>query len=62
MGNRSWISDKARFDTNNGKAEFFAAAGAEEGAYTAGINKIIADKFFFSARMLETDYARFLFL
>ena len=52
--NRSWITDNARFNSTTAQAG--AAGGGEE--YRDVINQIVADKFKYSAKILETDYYR----
>jgi len=55
FSNRSWITDRARY--NSVKSEVTFTDGTEEDKdYVKQINKIVADKFKYSARILETDY------
>lgn len=50
--NRSWITDDARYNSTTTQAD--AKGGDAE--YRDSINKIVADKFKYSAKILETDY------
>lgn len=50
--NRSWITDKARYNSTTAQRD--ATGGDNE--YREAINKIVADKFKYSAKILETDY------
>ncbi|MBI2627758.1 sulfatase-like hydrolase/transferase [Candidatus Nomurabacteria bacterium] len=52
--NRSWITDNGRYNSTTAQAD---ATGGEE-AYRDAVNQIVADKFKYSAKILETDYYR----
>jgi phosphoglycerol transferase MdoB-like AlkP superfamily enzyme len=55
FSNRSWITDRARKNTVSG-AVTFTDGTTEDQDYVKKINRIVSDKFKFSARILETDY------
>lgn len=50
--NRSWITDRARYNSITGGVDD-KSVGSE---YVSGINKIVANKFKFSTKVLETNY------
>ncbi len=50
--NRSWITDKVKYNSTTAQAN--ATEGDNE--YQNAINQIVADKFKYSAKILETDY------
>ena len=50
--NRSWITDNARYNSTNAQAD----GEGKEKEHRDAINKIVADKFKYSAKILETDY------
>lgn len=52
--NRSWITDNAKYNSLTAQAD--ATGGNVE--YRDFINKVVADKFKYSAKILETDYYR----
>jgi len=55
FSNRSWITDRAMYNSVKGEVTF--TDGTEEDKeYVKKINKIVADKFKYSAKILETDY------
>ena len=58
--NRSWITDKAKYNAQTGKAEFFNEADADD-AYVKAINSEVGNRFAVSTRILEYDYWRILF-
>jgi len=55
FSNRSWITDTAMHNTTTGKTRFLDGT-KEDREYVKKINKIVADKFKYSQRILETDY------
>ncbi|MDF2521641.1 MAG: hypothetical protein K0R84_2269 [Clostridia bacterium] len=55
FSNRSWITDKASCNSITNEVTYQAAAKVQEG-YAEEINKIVEDKFKFSARILEKNY------
>ena len=55
FSNRSWITDRARKNTVSGAVTFTDGA-TEDQDYVKKINRIVSEKFKFSARILETDY------
>ncbi|MBI2889119.1 MAG: LTA synthase family protein [Candidatus Liptonbacteria bacterium] len=52
--NRSWITDKARYNSTVARKNEVE----ENAAYEEAINGIVADKFKYSTKILETDYYR----
>ena len=58
--NRSWITDRARYNSQPGKAEFIGAAGSDDD-YGKAISTEVGNRFAVSARILENDYWRILF-
>ena len=58
--NRSWITDRARYNSQTGKAEFIGAAGTDDD-YVKAISTEVGNRFAVSARILENDYWRILF-
>lgn len=58
--NRSWITDRARYNSQTGEAEFFGGA-APDSAYVKAINKEVGNRFAVSTRILDYDYWRILF-
>lgn len=57
FSNRSWITDRAMYNTQTGKV-VFTDGTKEDKAYVTAMNKTVADKFKYSAKILETDYYR----
>jgi len=55
FSNRSWITDRAMYNTTTGKATFLDGAETDK-EYVKQINRTVADKFKYSQRILETDY------
>jgi hypothetical protein len=55
FSNRSWITDRAMYDSSKGKVTFLDGTEKDD-EYVKQINRKIADKFKYSARILETDY------
>jgi hypothetical protein len=55
FSNRSWITDRARYNTVTDEVEFFDGT-VEDKAYVKKVNRIVADKFKYSAKILETNY------
>lgn len=55
FSNYSWITDRAKFDAAANKTTF--TDGTQKDAeYVRAINKTVADKFRYSAKILDTDY------
>ena len=55
FSNRSWITDRAMYDSTKGKATFFDGTEKDD-EYVKQINRKVANKFKYSAKILETDY------
>lgn len=55
FSNRSWITGRARFNAAANKTAFTDGTGKDD-AYVGEINKIVADKFKYSAKILDYDY------
>ena len=55
FGNRSWITDKARYNANTDRVENLSGKELPEG-YVARINGIVNQKFQYSALILDKDY------
>lgn len=55
--NRSWITDKARYNASTNTVENFTGKPLPEN-YVSQINRIVNDKFKFSADILDKDYYR----
>ena len=55
FSNRSWITDRAMYNSTTGKATFLDGAESDK-EYVKLINRTVADKFKYSQRILETDY------
>ena len=55
FSNRSWITDRARKNTVSGTVTFTDGT-TEDQDYVRKINRLVSEKFKFSARILETDY------
>lgn len=55
FSNRSWITDRARKNTASGTVTFTDGT-AEDQNYVKKINRLVSEKFKFSAKILETDY------
>lgn len=55
FSNRSWITDRAMYNTVSGKVKFTDGT-KDDSTYVSYVNKVVADKFKYSARILETDY------
>ena len=58
--NRSWITDRARYNSQTGEAVFYEGAGTDD-AYVKAINTEVGNRFAVSTRILEHDYWRILF-
>ena len=58
--NRSWITEKARYNSQTGKAEFFGDTEPDD-AYIKAINTEVGNRFTVSIRILDHDYWRILF-
>lgn len=57
FSNRSWITDRAIYNSTTDKVDFTDGT-IEDKAYVQKINRIVADKFKYSTKILETDYYR----
>lgn len=57
FSNRSWITDRAAYNTVTDSVHFYDGT-IEDKAYIKQINKIVADKFNYSAKILDADYYR----
>ncbi len=55
FSNRSWITDKARYNTSSNSVEYSSGHNADK-SYIEAINKIVSNKFKYSAKIIETDY------
>ncbi len=55
FSNRSWITDRAIYNSSTDKVTFLDGTESDK-EYVRKINKIVADKFKYSAKILETDY------
>ncbi len=57
FSNRSWITDRAMYNSLTNTVTFTDGTKGDS-TYTKAINRTVADKFKFSAKVLETDYYR----
>ena len=55
FSNRSWITDRAIYDSTKNKVTFLDGTEKDD-EYVKQINRKVADKFKYSAKILETDY------
>lgn len=55
FSNRSWITDRAIYNSSTGKATFLDGTETDK-EYVKLINRTVADKFKYSQKILETDY------
>lgn len=55
FSNRSWITDYARYNTKSSSAEYVEGIDKDI-KYIEAINKIVSDKFKYSAKIIDTDY------
>lgn len=55
FSNRSWITDKAKYNSVTNSIEY-TNGNSSESDYIKDINKIVSDKFYYSAKILDTDY------
>ena len=55
FSNRSWITDRASYNSVTNKVTFQDGTN-EDKEYVKKVNRIVADKFKYSAKILETDY------
>jgi arylsulfatase A-like enzyme len=55
FSNRSWITDRAMYNSQKNKVTFLDGT-QEDKEYVKKVNRIVADKFKFSTKILETDY------
>jgi hypothetical protein len=55
FSNRSWITDRAMYNSTRGKVTFLDGTEKDD-EYVKQINREVADKFKYSAKILETDY------
>lgn len=60
FSNRSWITDKARFNSITNTFTY-TNGNKKDPEYEKRINNTVANKFYFSARILDMDYYRRLF-
>jgi phosphoglycerol transferase MdoB-like AlkP superfamily enzyme len=60
FSNRSWITDKARFNSITNTFTY-TKGNKKDREYEKRINNTVANKFYFSARILDMDYYRRLF-
>ncbi|WP_242853167.1 LTA synthase family protein [Pseudobacteroides cellulosolvens] len=57
FSNRSWITDKARYNTASNSIEYTNGSKTDSN-YIKEVNRIVSDKFKYSAKIIETDYYR----
>lgn len=57
FSNRSWITDKARYNTVSNSVEHLNGNSVDK-SYIQAINRIVSNKFKYSAKIIETDYYR----
>ena len=57
FSNRSWITDKARYNAPKGRVENLIDTDLPED-YVKSINKMINNKFLYSSYILDNDYYR----
>lgn len=55
FSNRSWITDKAMYNAVTDSVTYTAGTKNETG-YVSTVNQLVADKFKYAAKILETDY------
>lgn len=55
FSNRSWITDYARYNTKSGSTEYVEGIDKDI-KYIEAVNKIVSDKFKYSAKIIDTDY------
>ncbi len=55
FSNRSWITDRAMYNSQKNNVTFLDGT-EEDKDYVKSVNKIVADKFKYSTKILETDY------
>ncbi|NLL04510.1 MAG: LTA synthase family protein [Clostridiaceae bacterium] len=55
FSNRSWITDYAQYNSKSGSAEYIEGIDKDI-KYIEAINKIVSDKFKYSAKIIDTDY------
>ncbi len=60
FSNRSWITDRAMYNSTTGKATFLDGTKTDK-EYVKLINRTVADKFKYSQKILEMDYYRKVF-
>ncbi len=58
--NRSWITDRAKYDAQTEKVTFFDGTESDE-SYVEAIQQEVSNRFAVSTRILENDYWRILF-
>ena len=61
LANRAWITDRARFDAYNGIVTNLDEENPVDDEYVQRIHQELADRFTYSARILDTDYYAWLF-
>ncbi len=55
FSNRSWITDKARYNTASNSIEYINETKADSN-YIKEVNRIVSEKFKYSTKIIETDY------
>lgn len=55
FSNRSWITDRAIYNSVTNEV-IFKDGATEDKAYIKNVNRVVADKFKYSTKILETDY------
>lgn len=55
FSNRSWMTDRAKYNSTSGKVTFTDGTKQDK-EYVSLVNNMVADKFKYSRRILETDY------
>lgn len=55
FSNRSWITDKAMYNTSSNSIEYTSGSNADA-SYIDTVNRIVSDKFKYSARILQNNY------
>lgn len=55
FSNRSWITDYARYNSKSGSSQYVEGID-KDSKYIEAINKIVSDKFKYSAKIIDTDY------
>jgi lipoteichoic acid synthase len=55
FSNRSWITDRAMYNSSSNTVTFLDGTDKDK-EYVKLVNRVVADKFKYSAKILETDY------